>query len=65
MLEMRQKSVMSTRLNHFWVFRGHFGGSIWDVVELGEIEKLLFSPIGSPEVATGTPGSSNRPGAQF
>jgi hypothetical protein len=28
-------------------------------------KKPLFSPIGSPEVASGTPGSSNRPGAQF
>ena len=31
----------------------------------GKSKKLLFSPMVSPEVATGTPGSSNRPGAQF
>ena len=42
MLAMRQKSVMSTRLNHFWFFRGHFGGSIWNLVELGKIAKIHF-----------------------
>ena len=46
MLEMRQKSVMSTRLNHFWVFRGHFGVPICNLVELEKIEKITFFTYG-------------------
>ena len=45
MLIMAKKNVMSTKINLFWVFRGHFGGPICNLVELEKIEKSLFPPM--------------------
>ena len=44
MLIMAKQNVMSTKIKLFWVFRSLFGGSIWNLVVLGKIEKKsLFS----------------------
>ena len=46
MLIMAKKNVMSTKIKLFWVFRSLFGGSIWNLVVLGKIEKSTFFTYG-------------------
>ena len=42
MLIMAKKNVMSTKIKLFWVFRGHFGGPICNLVELENNAKNHF-----------------------